>query len=77
MANYKIKESRLRSLVKSVVYRVLSIIGTVLLTWAITRDLGKAVSITAAIQVFLMVLYYFYERAWNRIDWERKIERCR
>ena len=76
MEQFTVKESKLRSFVKSVVYRVISVIGTGLITWAITRDWGSVISITATIQVFLIVLYYVYERVWNRIDWERKIERC-
>ncbi len=75
MENYAVKESRLRSLVKSVVYRLISIIGTGLLTWSITGDIGQALSITAVIQVFLIILYYVYERVWNGINWERKVER--
>jgi uncharacterized membrane protein len=75
MENYTVHESRLRSLVKSVVYRLISIIGTGLLTWAITRNVGQALSITAIIQVFLIILYYVYERVWSGISWERKIER--
>lgn len=60
-------ESRLRSLVKSVIYRVISIIGTGLLTWFITKDFKETVSITVAIQIFLLFLYYFHERIWNKI----------
>jgi len=69
-----VKESRMRSLVKSVIYRAVSIIGTGTLTWAVSRDIGEAVSITLAIQAFLIVLYYTYERIWNKINWGRKTE---
>jgi uncharacterized membrane protein len=68
------RESRLRSLIKSLVYRVLSVIGTGLLTWFITGDVGKTITITLAIQVFLVILYYVFERLWDRIDWGREIE---
>ena len=69
-----VKESRLRSLVKSLIYRVVSIIGTGILTWTITRDVGKAISITLVVQAFLIILYYAYERIWNKINWGRKTE---
>ena len=69
-----VKESRLRSLVKSLIYRIVSIAGTGILTWIIIRDIREAVSITLTTQVFLIILYYTYERIWNKIKWGRKIE---
>jgi uncharacterized membrane protein len=69
-----VRESRKRSLVKSVIYRIISIIGTAILSWIITRDIGKTLSITLTIQVFLIILYYVYERIWNNIDWGREVE---
>ena len=65
------RESRKRSLVKALVYRVVSIVGTGVLTWIITRDIQETISITLVIQVFLVVLYYSYERIWDRITWGR------
>ena len=62
-------ETLARTLVKSVFYRVLSLIGTVILSWIITKDLNETISITIAIQVFLIILYFVYERLWNRIKW--------
>lgn len=67
------KESRIRSLVKSVIYRILSICGTGILTWLITRELGKTLSITLASQIFLICLYYLSERVWNRVHWGKKL----
>ena len=68
------RESRLRSLVKSLTYRILSITGTGILTWVITKDIKETVSITIAIQVFLIILYYSYERIWDKIYWGRRIQ---
>ncbi len=72
--NLAFKESRLRSLVKSLGYRIISIAGTGILTWVITRDIRETVSITLIIQVFLVILYYSYERIWVKINWGRKVE---
>jgi uncharacterized membrane protein len=71
---FTVSESHLRSIVKSLIYRIISLIGTAILTWIITRDIGKMISITITVQIFLIVLYYFYERIWNKINWERRIE---
>ncbi len=68
------RESRLRSLTKSLAYRIVSIVGTSTLTWVVTRDVAQTISITILIQVFLAVLYYASERIWNRINWGRTAE---
>ena len=67
------RESRLRSLVKSLIYRILSITGTGILSWIITRDIEETISLTLVIQAFLIILYYFYERIWDKINWGRKL----
>ena len=69
------RESRSRSLVKSLAYRIVSIVGTGILTWAISRDVTDAISITASLQVFLAILYYSSERIWNRINWGKQLDR--
>jgi uncharacterized membrane protein len=63
-----------RSFVKSLVYRILSLAGTVILSWSITKDVSQTVSITLAVQAFLVVLYFVYERIWNNIRWGRKFD---
>ncbi len=68
------RESRLRSLVKSLIYRIISIAGTSILSWIFTRDIKATVLITLTIQVYLIILYYSSERIWNKINWGRKVE---
>ena len=65
-------ESRSRSIVKSLVYRMLSIIGIGVLGWLITRDIWETTFITIVFQTYLTILYYVYERVWNRINWGRE-----
>lgn len=72
--NLVFKESRPRSLVKSLIYRILAIFGTGVIVWFITKDIKEVISTTIAIQAFLVILYYFNERVWNRIHWGRKIK---
>lgn len=68
------RESRVRSLVKSLTYRILSIIGTGILGWLITKNIKETVSITITLQVFLIILYYSWERIWDKINWGRKVK---
>lgn len=73
--NLIFKESKSRSMVKSLIYRVLAIIGTSILSWIITKDIKETISITFAIQIFLLILYYFNERVWNKIEWGKEIKK--
>ena len=72
--NFKVRESNLRSLVKSFIYRFLAIIGTAILVWIFTKDISEVVLITVAVQFFLIILYYTNERVWNKIGWGREIK---
>jgi len=64
-------ESRSRSIVKSLVYRLLSILGIGVLGWLVTRDIRDTTLITIVFQAYLTILYYVYERVWNKINWGR------
>jgi uncharacterized membrane protein len=66
------KESRLRSLIKTFIYRFVAMIGMGVLIWLITKDTKEAISSTIVTQVFLIILYYFNERIWNNINWGRE-----
>ncbi len=63
-----------RSFVKSLFYRLLSLSGMVILSWFITRDVSQTISITLAVQAFLVILYFIYERLWNNIQWGKKFD---
>jgi uncharacterized membrane protein len=63
------KEKIKRSLVKTISWRVIGTIDTVLITWLITRTLTIAFSIGAIELISKMILYFFHERVWNSIKW--------
>ena len=62
-------EKPLRSVVKSISWRVVGTIDTVLISWFVTGTLALAFSIGAIELVTKMVLYFFHERLWNTINW--------
>lgn len=64
-------EKPLRSVVKSVSWRIVGTIDTILISWFITGKLSLAFSIGAVELVTKMVLYFFHERIWNTIKWGR------
>lgn len=65
----KSEEKIKRSLLKTISWRIIGTLDTILITWFITGTLALAVSIGAIELVTKMLLYFFHERAWNAIKW--------
>lgn len=63
------KEKPLRSVVKSISWRIIGTIDTIIISWLITGQLKLAFSIGSIELVTKMVLYFFHERIWNTIKW--------
>ncbi len=58
-----------RSLAKTISWRIVGTMTTVLISWLITGTLIVAFSIGFIELISKLVLYYFHERAWNKIKW--------
>ena len=55
------------SLVKGVTWRIIGSLDTVLITWFITNNLKMGLEIGSIEFITKIIIYYFHERAWNRI----------
>lgn len=62
-------EKPARSIIKSISWRVIGTLDTILISWFITGKLDLAFSIGSIELVTKMVLYFFHERVWNSIKW--------
>jgi len=60
-----------RSVVKTISWRVLGTIDTIVISYLITGSLAMAASIGSIEVVTKMILYYFHERAWNKLKFGR------
>ncbi len=62
-------EIKTRSLVKTVIWRILA----TLITWGVvyffTRQLTDSLKITLVAAFLSMFAYYIHERFWNKIKW--------
>lgn len=58
-----------RSVLKTISWRAVGTLDTVLISWLITGALSLAFSIGLIELVTKMILYFFHERAWNKIKW--------
>ncbi len=63
---------RKRSVVKSIVWRVICIVVSILTTFLLTARWDLAVAVGTVYNAITMVLYYFHERFWSRIAWGMK-----
>ena len=61
-----------RSLAKTLSWRVVATSDTFLISWIITGTWQLATAIAGIEVVTKMALYYFHERVWASISWERK-----
>jgi uncharacterized membrane protein len=62
-------ESRKRSITKSLTWRVICIIVSILTAYALTGKMDVAVAIGTVYNIITMILYYFHERFWNKVKW--------
>lgn len=58
-----------RSVLKTISWRVIGTLDTIVISWLITGTLSIAFSIGLVELITKMILYFFHERAWNKIKW--------
>ncbi|WLD24707.1 DUF2061 domain-containing protein [Flavobacterium dauae] len=65
----RVLESRKRHIAKTITWRIVGTMDTMLLAWIISGDplIGLKVGLTEV--VTKMLLYYFHERVWYRINY--------
>lgn len=68
----KKSERPLRSVVKSISWRIIGTLDTIVIAWFVTDKVGLALTIGGIELVTKMVLYFFHERIWNIVKWGKK-----
>ena len=64
-----------RHILKSITWRLVGTIDTIILSWVITGNLQIGLKIGGVEVVTKMILYYFHERLWfNYVKLGRKIK---
>ena len=64
-------ETRTRSLVKTVIYRIWVLITTYVMLLITGQSLESALLPTLVINAIWMTSFYLYDRIWARISWGR------
>ena len=68
----KSKEGRSRSVLKSMSWRIIGTLDTIIISYIITGELSFALSIGGIELVTKMMLYIAHERLWNKVNWGKK-----
>ena len=56
-----------RSIVKSISWRIIGTIDTIIISWLVTGTLKFSIGV---VELFTkMLLYFFHERLWDKIKW--------
>ena len=66
------KDKLSRSIIKSVSWRVIGTIDTIIICYIITGNIKPALSIGTIELLTKMSLYFIHERLWDRIQWGKK-----
>lgn len=61
------RESRLRSLLKAITYRITGTITTALIVFAVTAEWTIAFAVGIIEPIAKIVIYYLHERAWQLV----------
>ena len=65
-------DSRVRSILKALSWRITALIVTSIVVWVITGSLEFAAAVGAADTLIKLGLYYVHERLWNRSRFGRE-----
>jgi len=74
-SNYKLdrtSEKPMRSIIKTISWRVIGTIDTVAISWILTGQVETALAIGSVELVTKMILYFGHERIWNSINFGRE-----
>jgi len=63
------RDIRIRSLIKTITWRILASLDTFLIAWFVSGSISVGGWIATIEVITKIILYYFHERAWNRIKW--------
>jgi uncharacterized membrane protein len=65
-------ETRTRTLVKTVIYRIWVLLSTYIMLLITGQSMSDAIIPTIIINCVWMTSYYLYDRIWSHIQWGRK-----
>jgi len=68
-SNKIMNETRKRSVVKSIIWRIICIAVSIFTSYFLIGRWDLAIAIGSVYNFITMILYYFHERLWNKTKW--------
>lgn len=65
----KTSEKPVRSIAKALSWRIIGTLDTLVVSYLLTGKMSLAASIASVDFLTKLILYFFHERAWNKIKW--------
>lgn len=69
VTNGKRKEMKRRIFIRTTIWRILAMIITIIVAYAVTLDFGDAITIGIADVIVKTIFLYIHEFAWSRVKW--------
>lgn len=70
-------ETKRRSLLKSISFRIVVIISDTTIIYLITRRLDATIFLTVLTNSSSTILYFLHERFWNKVTWGRVFRKAK
>ena len=65
-------ETKTRTVIKMITYRITAWAFTIFWTWIFTNDIAKSTGFATILHILLSIDYYIHERLWLKIKWGRQ-----
>jgi uncharacterized membrane protein len=62
-------DTKTRSIIKTISWRITGTLCTFLISWAILGDIKTSSAIAIIQLTFNSIVFYFHERLWNIVKW--------
>ncbi|MBD3209138.1 DUF2061 domain-containing protein [Candidatus Woesearchaeota archaeon] len=63
------KETHARTLIKSITWRIIATMATIIIVYLLTDNFGIATAAGLVEVVTKLIIYYLHERAWIHVPW--------
>ena len=67
-------ETKTRSITKAILWRLVAVTNSFVISWLFFETIAAALGAALAMNVTGLIIYYVYERVWNRVNWGKVAE---
>jgi uncharacterized membrane protein len=64
-------DTQKRTIVKTITYKTSILIEGLIITYLVTGDIKTTLILTGTKNLATLFVYYFHERIWNKIKWDK------